>query len=45
MPENRKNPKTPNTYERGSQVPSQKKTPKMPTVKPPASNSGSKGKK
>lgn len=31
-----------NTYVKGSQVPSQKKIPKMPNVKSPAFNSGSK---
>lgn len=45
MPEDRKNPKVPNTYIRGSQIPSQNKTPKMPSVKPPASKSVPKGNK
>ena len=37
MAEEKKTPKAPNTFERGSQVPSQNKVPSMPAVKPPAS--------
>lgn len=36
MAEDKKTPKVPTTFERGSQVPSQNKVPKMPTVKSPA---------
>ena len=41
MAEDKKTPKAPNTFERGSQVPSQNKVPPMPAVKPPVSNSSS----
>ena len=37
MAEDKKTPKAPNTFERGSQVPSQNKVPSMPAVKPPTS--------
>ena len=37
MADDKKTPKVPTTFERGSQVPSQNKVPKMPQVKPPAS--------
>ena len=37
MAEEKKTPKAQNTFERGSQVPSQNKVPAMPAVKPPAS--------
>ncbi len=36
MAEDKKAPKVPTNFERGSQVPSQVKVPKMPTVKPVA---------
>lgn len=45
MPNDRKDPKAPSTFTRGTQVPSQNKTPKMPSVKPPASKNGSKAQK
>ncbi len=37
MSEEKNTQKLPTTFERGSQVPSQNKVPKMPDVKPPAS--------
>lgn len=42
MPEDKKSFKVPSTFERGSQVPTQKEAPKMPSVKQPAPNTNSK---
>lgn len=47
MPENKAVNKKPNTFERGTQVPTQNTVPKMPQVKSPASapKTNSKGNK